>query len=120
MDLEVNIKEEPAWLEETTNASLENIGHVSEVIALKKEAKSELTKPESTWENSLEPSEDIKEDLFIEEHTDGKLLVYIKEERKSDIMVSITRMNSSGDKAGPWGTPTVMRKSSDAPARACT
>ncbi|XP_068086256.1 zinc finger and BTB domain-containing protein 49-like [Anabrus simplex] len=83
MDLEVNIKEEPAWLEETTNASLENIERVSEVIALKKEAKSELTEPESTQENSLEPSKDNKKEIFIEQHTDDQLLAYIKEETKS-------------------------------------
>ncbi|XP_068086257.1 uncharacterized protein [Anabrus simplex] len=82
MDLEVNIKEEPAWLEETTNASLENIERVSEVIALKKEAKSELTEPESTQENSLEPSKDNKKEIFIEQHTDDQLLAYIKEETK--------------------------------------
>ncbi|XP_067014654.2 uncharacterized protein [Anabrus simplex] len=80
MDLEVKIKEEPAWLEETTNASLENIEHISEVIALKEEVKSELTDPGSAQEKSLEPPEDIKEEIFIEEHTDDQLLQYIKEE----------------------------------------
>ncbi|XP_068086727.1 uncharacterized protein [Anabrus simplex] len=82
MDLQIKIKEEPAWLEGTTNASLENIEHVSGVIALKKEAKSELTEPGPTQESSLEPSEDIKEEIFIEEHTDDQLLPYIKEETK--------------------------------------
>ncbi|XP_068087002.1 zinc finger protein 180-like [Anabrus simplex] len=56
MDLEVKIKEEPAWLEGTTNASL--------------------------------PSEDTKEDIFIEEHADDQLLPYIKEETKSGSDVS--------------------------------
>ncbi|XP_068086708.1 uncharacterized protein [Anabrus simplex] len=55
MDQEVKIKEEPAWLEGTTNASLENIEHVSEMIPLKKEAKSELTEPGPMQENSFEP-----------------------------------------------------------------
>ncbi|XP_068086352.1 uncharacterized protein [Anabrus simplex] len=54
MELEVKIKEEPAWLEGTTTASLENFEHVSEVIALKEEVKSDLTEPGSSLENSLE------------------------------------------------------------------
>ncbi|XP_068086814.1 uncharacterized protein [Anabrus simplex] len=82
MDLEIKIKEEPAGLEETTNASLENFEHVSEVIALKEEVKSELTEPGSSQENSREPSEDTKEEICIEEQTDDQLLPYIKEEAK--------------------------------------
>ncbi|XP_068086976.1 zinc finger protein 3 homolog [Anabrus simplex] len=88
MDLEVKIKEEPAWFEGTTSASLEHIEHVSEVINVKEEIKSELTEPWSTQENSLEPSEDTKEEIFIEEHTDDQLLPYIKEETKSRPEVS--------------------------------
>ncbi|XP_068086357.1 zinc finger protein 345-like [Anabrus simplex] len=88
MDLEAKIKEEPAWLEGKTTASLENFEHVSEVIALKEEVKSELTEPESSQENSVEPFEDIKEEIFIEEHTDDQLLPYIKEETKSRPEVS--------------------------------
>ncbi|XP_067010603.2 uncharacterized protein [Anabrus simplex] len=80
MELEVKIKEEPAWLEGTTTASLENFEHVSEVIVVKEEVKSELTEPGSSQENSLEPSEDIKEEIFVEEHTDDQLMPYIKEE----------------------------------------
>ncbi|XP_068086131.1 zinc finger protein 184-like [Anabrus simplex] len=83
MDMEVKIKEEPAWLEGTTNAPLGNIEQVSEMITLKEEVKSELTEPGSTQENSLQLSEDIKEEIFIEEHTDDQLLPYIKEETKS-------------------------------------
>ncbi|XP_068086831.1 uncharacterized protein [Anabrus simplex] len=82
MDLEAKIEEEPACLEGKTTASLENFEHVSEVIALKEEVKSELTEPESSQEDSLEPSEDTKEEIFIEEQTDEKLLPYIKEETK--------------------------------------
>ncbi|XP_068085532.1 uncharacterized protein [Anabrus simplex] len=82
MNMEVKIKEEPAWLEGTT-ASLENTEYVSEVITLKAEIKSELTEPRSTQEKSLEPSEDTKEEIFIEEQTDDQLLPYIKEETKS-------------------------------------
>ncbi|XP_067013983.2 zinc finger protein 577-like [Anabrus simplex] len=83
MDLEIDMKEEPARLEGTTNASLENIEHVSDMIVLKKEAKLELTEPGQTQENSLEPSKDIKEEIYIEEHTDDQLLPYVKEETKS-------------------------------------
>ncbi|XP_068086261.1 uncharacterized protein [Anabrus simplex] len=106
MDLEVNIKEEPAWLEETTNASLENIERVSEVIALKKEAKSELTEPESTQENSLEPSKDNKKEIFIEQHTDDQLLAYIKEETKY-----VHREASCS--AGPFGNPGSLEACSN-------
>ncbi|XP_068086358.1 zinc finger protein OZF-like [Anabrus simplex] len=87
MDLELKIKEEPAWLEGKTTASLENIELVSEVIALK-EVKSELTESGSMEENSLEPFEDIKEEICIEEHTDDQLLPYIKEETESGPEVS--------------------------------
>ncbi|XP_068086753.1 uncharacterized protein [Anabrus simplex] len=86
MDQEVKIKEEPAWPEGTTNASLENIEHVSEMIPLKNEAKSELTEPVPMQENSFEPSKDIKEEVFIEEHTDDQLLPNIKEETNSDLL----------------------------------
>ncbi|XP_068086366.1 zinc finger protein 674 [Anabrus simplex] len=83
MDLEVKIKEEPAWLEGNTNVSLENIDHVSEVLPLKKEAKSELSEPGPAQENSFEPSKDIKKEIFIEQNTDDQLLAYIKEETQS-------------------------------------
>ncbi|XP_068086474.1 zinc finger protein ZFP2 [Anabrus simplex] len=83
MDLEVNTKEEPAWLEGTTDASLENIEHVSDVVVLKNEVKSELTVPGSTQENSLELSKDIKEEIFTEPGTIDQLVPYIKEETKS-------------------------------------
>ncbi|XP_068086359.1 uncharacterized protein [Anabrus simplex] len=82
MDLEVNIKEEPVWLEGTTNSSLEDIEHSSEVIPLKEEVKSELTEPEPTHEDSLQLSEDIKKEIFVEQHTDDQLLAYIKEKTK--------------------------------------
>ncbi|XP_068086449.1 uncharacterized protein [Anabrus simplex] len=87
MAQEVKIKEEPVWLEGTTNASLENIRHISDVIALKKEAKSELTEPEPTQENSLEPSNDIKEKIFIEQHTICQLIPYMKEEIRTSVEV---------------------------------
>ncbi|XP_068087133.1 zinc finger protein OZF-like, partial [Anabrus simplex] len=88
MELEVNIKEEPAWLEGTRNASLENIEHVSDMVVLKNEVKSELTEPGSTQENTLEQSEDIKKEIFIEQYTDDQLLAYIKEETRSKQEVS--------------------------------
>ncbi|XP_067010600.2 zinc finger protein 454-like [Anabrus simplex] len=103
MDLEVKIKEEPAWLEGTTTASLENFEHVSEVIALKEEVKSELTEPESSQEDSLEPSEDIKEEIFVEEHTDDQPLPYVKEETKSRPEVSY------GDHQSPDGGSPCYR-----------
>ncbi|XP_068086362.1 zinc finger protein 397-like [Anabrus simplex] len=100
MDQEVKIKEEPAWLKETTNASLENSEHVSEVIALKQEAKSELTEPESTQENSLEPSEDNKKEIFIEQNTDDQLLAYVKEETQPRPEVSCTDHQPADDVGG--------------------
>ncbi|XP_068086384.1 zinc finger protein 239-like [Anabrus simplex] len=99
MDLEVNFKEEPAWLEETTDASLENIEHVSEVIALKKEVKSELTEPESTQENSLEPSKCIKEEIFTEPGTINQLVPNIKEETRSRPEVSYADHQPTDDGA---------------------
>ncbi|XP_068086503.1 uncharacterized protein [Anabrus simplex] len=71
MYMEVKIKEEPVWLEGTTNASLENIEDVSEVMALKEEVKSELTEPGSTQENSLEVPEKIAAD-FNAQTTTGR------------------------------------------------
>ncbi|XP_067010856.1 uncharacterized protein PF3D7_1120000-like [Anabrus simplex] len=65
MDLEAKIKEEPAWLEGKTTASLENFEHVSEVIALKEEVKSELTEPESSQENSLEENIEHVSDMVV-------------------------------------------------------
>ncbi|XP_068086878.1 uncharacterized protein [Anabrus simplex] len=111
MDLEVKIKEEPAWLEGTTTASLENIEHVSEVIALKEEVKSELTEPESTQENSLETSNDIKEEIFIEEHTDDQLLPYIKAETKLGATVCGTLWVTGGT-CGDEGTAAERRHQS--------
>ncbi|XP_067014757.1 uncharacterized protein [Anabrus simplex] len=98
MDPEIKIKEEPAWLEETTTASPENIEHVSEVIVLKEEVKSELTEPGSMQENSLEPSDDIKEEVFIEEHTDDQLLPYIKEETKISSGLVVSMLDTGCDK----------------------
>ncbi|XP_068083999.1 zinc finger protein 260-like [Anabrus simplex] len=83
MDMETNIKEEPVWLETTGNASLESIEHVTQIITMKKEAKSELTVPGPTEDCSFEPSEDTKEKIFIEQHTVDQLIPYIKEETSS-------------------------------------
>ncbi|XP_067004926.2 uncharacterized protein [Anabrus simplex] len=90
MDLVTKIKEEPAWLEGTGNASLENIEHETQIITLKKEAKSELTKPGPAEDCSFEPSEDTKEEIFIEEHTVDQLVPYIKEETSKMVRVKQT------------------------------
>ncbi|XP_068085450.1 uncharacterized protein [Anabrus simplex] len=103
MELEVNIKEEPAWLEGTRNASLENIEHVSDMVVLKNEVKSELTEPWSTQENTLEQSEDIKKEIFIEQYTDDQLLAYIKEETSGDkkaVHQSAGKQNYEGTSRG--------------------
>ncbi|XP_068083063.1 gastrula zinc finger protein XlCGF52.1-like isoform X1 [Anabrus simplex] len=68
MDLKVQIKEEPVWVEVTADTSLENYELISEMIPLKQEIKSELTEPGRTQENTFEPSADIKEEILIEEH----------------------------------------------------
>ncbi|XP_068086974.1 uncharacterized protein [Anabrus simplex] len=81
--IDIDIKTALEFTSSLLSAVLQkNLEHVSEVIALKEEVKSELTEPESSQENSLEPSEDTKEEIFIEEHTDDQLLPYIKEETK--------------------------------------
>ncbi|XP_068084084.1 uncharacterized protein [Anabrus simplex] len=111
MDLEIKIKEEPAWLEGTGNASLENIEHVGllEMITLKNEAKSEITEPGPTQDNSFEHSEDIKKEVFIEQHTVGQLVPYIKEETKSSPEVSY------GDHPHPDGEGHLERHDEDRP-----
>ncbi|XP_068086868.1 hypermethylated in cancer 2 protein-like [Anabrus simplex] len=74
MDLEAKIKEEPDWIEGETTASLENFKHVSEVIALKEEVKSELTEPGSMQENSLEENfEHISEVIALKEEVKSEL-----------------------------------------------
>ncbi|XP_067003952.2 zinc finger protein 614 [Anabrus simplex] len=77
MDLEVHIKQEPIWLEET-----ENTEHVSEMIPLKKEAKSELTEPGPMQESSFEPSADVKEEIFTEQHTGNEVVPFFEEDTK--------------------------------------
>ncbi|XP_068083981.1 zinc finger protein 236-like [Anabrus simplex] len=104
MDLETKIKEEPAWSEGTGNASLENIEHVTQIITLKKEDKSELTEPGPTEDCSFKPSEDTKEAIFIEQHTVDQLVPYIKEETRS-----------SPDHPPPDGRRPLKRHKGDRP-----
>ncbi|XP_068083983.1 uncharacterized protein [Anabrus simplex] len=85
MDLETKTKEEPAWLEGTANASLVTIEHETQIITLKKEAKSELTEPGPPEECSFKPSEDTNEEVFIEQHTVDQPSLYIKEETKTNL-----------------------------------
>ncbi|XP_067014526.1 uncharacterized protein PF3D7_1120000 [Anabrus simplex] len=98
MELEVHVKGEPVWLEET-----ENWEHVSERTHLKEEFKLELTELEGTQENyehvsemphvkeefkselmtelgRTEPSEDAKEEVITEEHAVGQPVQCFKEE----------------------------------------
>ncbi|XP_068086361.1 zinc finger protein 649 [Anabrus simplex] len=85
MDLEVNIKQEPAWPDGTTNASLENTEHTSDVVVLRKEVKSELTEPGSPQGNSFEPSKGIKKEICTEPGTIIQLVPNIKEETRSNL-----------------------------------
>ncbi|XP_068083051.1 uncharacterized protein [Anabrus simplex] len=80
MDQKVNVKEEPVWLEGTTNTSLENFEREWDMISLKPETKSELTEPGPTQENTFESSVDIKEEIVLEQQTVDLLVPYIKEE----------------------------------------
>ncbi|XP_067004942.2 uncharacterized protein [Anabrus simplex] len=102
MDLETKIKVEPAWLEGTGNASLENIEHGTQIITLKKEEKSELTQPGPTEDCSFEPSEDTKKEIFIEQQTVGQLVPYIKEETNTKLHERLTQFenNSKSGKTG--------------------
>ncbi|XP_068083980.1 zinc finger protein 2 [Anabrus simplex] len=94
MDLETKIKEEPAWHEETLNASpckvigsnqqskyLQTINLQCEVD-LETKIKEEPAWHEETLNASL-PSGDIKEEIFIEQNPVDQLVPYIKEETKS-------------------------------------
>ncbi|XP_068083890.1 uncharacterized protein [Anabrus simplex] len=109
MDQEVEVKEEPVWLEGVDITSLENFEHISEMISLKQEGKSELTEPVPTTESAFEENfelessvthlkdeikpellelgstqnaTDIKDGIFIEDHTIDERVLCIKEENR--------------------------------------
>ncbi|XP_068086265.1 uncharacterized protein [Anabrus simplex] len=87
MDLKVEIKEEPVWFEGTSNTSLENSELVTEIITVKQETKSELTEPGPLQENLLESPENIKEEIFTEQHTVDQSLPFIQEENKKALLL---------------------------------
>ncbi|XP_068086264.1 zinc finger protein 32-like [Anabrus simplex] len=82
MDQEAEIKEEPVWLEDTENASLESFEFLSEMMPLKQETKLEITEPVLTQEKAFELSSDIKNEIFIEQETVDPLVPYLKEGNK--------------------------------------
>ncbi|XP_068085461.1 uncharacterized protein [Anabrus simplex] len=77
MDLEIKVKEEPIFFEETSITSCDNYKIISEEMHLKEEPKSELAVPRET-----QPSSDIKNEVTVDEHTVGQLVACFKEEDK--------------------------------------
>ncbi|XP_068086223.1 uncharacterized protein [Anabrus simplex] len=83
MEETVFVKCEPAWSSDTEeHSSFENFQPGSEMIPPKQETTSELTEPRPTQGNAFKPSEDIKEEMFIEQNLP---LPNIKEENKQQL-----------------------------------
>ncbi|XP_068086981.1 uncharacterized protein [Anabrus simplex] len=104
MDLEVEIKEEPVWLEEKDNSSLEKFEFVSEMKPLKQETKSELRESVPTQDNALEPSPDIKEEISIEQNTVDEFVPHIEEENNvAEIDVFTVHSENGGNGSAVCG-----------------
>ncbi|XP_068085440.1 zinc finger protein 436-like [Anabrus simplex] len=86
MDLEVEIKEEPIYFDETSNTSCDNYKIISEEMLLKEEPKSELAVQRET-----QPSCDIKNDISVDEHTVDQLVTCFKGEDKFGNAALLTR-----------------------------
>ncbi|XP_068086229.1 uncharacterized protein [Anabrus simplex] len=109
MDQELEIRQEPVWLEGTAKSSLESFEFLSEIMPLKQEIKLEIREPVPTPENAFEenvelasemillkqetrseltepritqPSADTKNKIFIEQLKVDQLTPYVKEENK--------------------------------------
>ncbi|XP_067004360.2 uncharacterized protein [Anabrus simplex] len=108
MEEPVFVKCEPTSLLDTEEEPphLEHSQLVSEMIPLKEETKLELTEPGPTHENEFEPSTDIKEEMFIEQHQPVPI---IKEENKLGPEVSCA------DHPPPDGGRHLKRTEEDRP-----
>ncbi|XP_068084094.1 gastrula zinc finger protein XlCGF17.1-like [Anabrus simplex] len=73
MDQEIEVKEEPVWLEGT---SFDNCVLTLDEMHLKEETKSELPDPGQT-----QPTTDVKEEISVDEPTVGEVVVCVKEEK---------------------------------------
>ncbi|XP_068086203.1 uncharacterized protein [Anabrus simplex] len=85
MDLEVKIKEEPVLHEGTETTSLENVEHLSEMIPLKQEIKSESTETGSTQENSFEMYAKSNPNFPQENVEHLSEMIPVKQETKSEL-----------------------------------
>ncbi|XP_067013561.2 uncharacterized protein [Anabrus simplex] len=76
MDQTVEIKEEPVWFESAASISFDNCKITSEEIHFKEELNSELAEP-----SEAQPSTDIKDEICVDEHPVGQLVVCFKEDK---------------------------------------
>ncbi|XP_067004484.1 uncharacterized protein [Anabrus simplex] len=74
MDMDIEIKDEPVWHEETGNDSLEKFKLVSKMAPLKEETKSELIKPSPTQDNAFEEKFGLVSEMVL-----------LKQETKSEL-----------------------------------
>ncbi|XP_068086767.1 uncharacterized protein [Anabrus simplex] len=93
MDQKVVMKEEPVWLEEKVNTTLENFELVSEMKPLKQETYSDLTEPGPAQKDSFEPSAGIKEEIFVEQPTVDQPIPYMREGNETNLTWSGQDLN---------------------------
>ncbi|XP_067013202.2 uncharacterized protein [Anabrus simplex] len=113
MDLKIEIKEEPVWLEGTASTSFDNYKLTSDEMHLKEETKSELPEPGQTQDNyeltsdkmqlekgtssefaepgQTQPCANIKDEICIDEPAVGQLVACLKEEDNVENVVLLTR-----------------------------
>ncbi|XP_068083004.1 zinc finger protein 382 isoform X3 [Anabrus simplex] len=88
MEEAVFVKCEPAWPldteEEPSNFDSDEL--LSQKIHLKEEIKSELAEPGQVQVNTLEPFADVKDEISVEDHTDGQLEPCFKEDNKKQTL----------------------------------
>ncbi|XP_068083982.1 zinc finger protein 792 [Anabrus simplex] len=100
MDQKIGIKEEPVWFEGTASASFDNYKITSDGMDFKGEPKSELAEPRET-----QPSTDIKDEISVDEHTIGQSVECFKEEDNLENHGLLTKANSgemSIHASGQW------------------
>ncbi|XP_067013686.2 zinc finger protein OZF isoform X1 [Anabrus simplex] len=121
MDMEVNIKEEPVWLEEAAETSHED--RLSGMIHIKEESKSELAEPGPSQDNvfeecfqlqstmtclkeetepELEPGPTqsaaiVKDELSVEEHITDQHVLYFNKEKRFENFAEMTQHTRTGE-----------------------
>ncbi|XP_068086766.1 uncharacterized protein [Anabrus simplex] len=76
MDQKVVMKEEPVWLEEKVNTTLENFELVSEMKPLKQETYSDLTEPGPAQKDSFEILKTISGTVCIFKSTSDGIIPF--------------------------------------------